>query len=200
MGRRTRIFGNDRCECCSCHNVHLYSERVLTINGCYCPKCGDDEFIRLKVEINLMTEQTKAQPTLDDMLVELRKIKHWQEKASTRESELRYAIKDLLEQQMKINRGHEGVQTVADTVVIEGRQFKLQVEQKINRSLDQKKVAEVQKSLPKTVAAKLFKTKFDFSVAEMRKLTPDNLAKFQACLKESASLPTIKLVPVDEAE
>lgn len=146
-----------------------------------------------------MTEQTNA-PTLDDMLIELRKIKHWQDKASTRESELRYAIKDLLEQQMKINRGHEGVQTVADPITIEGRQFKVQVEQKINRSLDQKKAAEVQKAMPKTVAAKLFKTKWDFSVAEMRKLTPDNLAKFQACLKESAGLPTIKLVPLDEAE
>lgn len=146
-----------------------------------------------------MTEQAK-EVSLNDMLVELRKIKHWQEKASARENELRYAVKERLEQQMQINKGHEGIQTVADPVEIDGIKFKLQVEQKINRSLDQKKVLEVIKLIPKTVGAKLFKTKYDFSVAEMRKLTPDNLTKFQQCLKESAGLPTIKLVPLDEAE
>lgn len=147
-----------------------------------------------------MTEpNTEVQAvTLDDMLVELRKINHWQEKANARATELRYAIKENLEQSMKINRGYEGVQTVAETVQIDGKQFKLQVEQKVNRSLDQKKVADVMKLLPKAVVTKLFKTKYDFSVSTMRNLTPTDLAKFNECLKESAGIPTIKLVPIDE--
>lgn len=113
---------------------------------------------------------------------------------------LRRTIKARLERDMIINRGKEVTQTVEFSM--HGVPGKLKVEQKVNRSLDQKLVPDVMKKLPKTVVAKLFKTKYEMSVTAYRNLTPEQLAIVDPVVKTSPGIPTVTFTPAatEEAE
>ena len=108
---------------------------------------------------------------------------------------LRRTVKARLERDMVISTGKEGTQTVDFS--IHGVPGKLKVEQKINRTVNQKLVAGVIKELPKIVAAKLFKVKYELSVTAYRNLTPEQLAKVDPIIKVSPSIPTVTFTAAD---
>ncbi|UNY42461.1 hypothetical protein [Escherichia phage vB_EcoM_IntR] len=120
--------------------------------------------------------------------------------AKANQETLRRTIKARLERDMIINRGKEGTLTVEFSM--HGVPGKLKVEQKVNRSLDQKLVPDVMKKLPKTVVAKLFKTKYEMSVTAYRNLTPEQLAIVDPVVKTSPGIPTVTFTPAatEEAE
>ncbi|EAP3072128.1 hypothetical protein D9891_23965 [Salmonella enterica] len=130
----------------------------------------------------------------------LANLNRWMAQAKADQEMLRRTIKARLERDMIINRGKEGTQTVEFSM--HGVPGKLKVEQKVNRSLDQKLVPDVMKKLPKTVVAKLFKTKYEMSVTAYRNLTPEQLAIVDPVVKTSPGIPTVTFTPAatEEAE
>lgn len=130
----------------------------------------------------------------------LANLNRWMAQAKADQETLRRTIKARLERDMIINRGKEGTQTVEFSM--HGVPGKLKVEQKVNRSLDQKLVPDVMKKLPKTVVAKLFKTKYEMSVTAYRNLTPEQLAIVDPVVKTSPGIPTVTFTPAatEEAE
>ena len=130
----------------------------------------------------------------------LANLNRWMVQAKADQETLRRTIKARLERYMIINRGKEGTQTVEFSM--HGVPGKLKVEQKVNRSLDQKLVPDVMKKLPKTVVAKLFKTKYEMSVTAYRNLTPEQLAIVDPVVKTSPGIPTVTFTPAatEEAE
>lgn len=130
----------------------------------------------------------------------LANLNRWMAQAKADQETLRRTIKARLERDMIINRGKEGIQTVEFSM--HGVPGKLKVEQKVNRSLDQKLVPDVMKKLPKTVVAKLFKTKYEMSVTAYRNLTPEQLAIVDPVVKTSPGIPTVTFTPAatEEAE
>ncbi|EKN1516631.1 hypothetical protein PWK75_001344 [Salmonella enterica] len=130
----------------------------------------------------------------------LANLNRWMAQAKADQETLRRTIKARLERDMIINRGKEGTQTVEFSM--HGVPGKLKVEQKVNRSLDQKLVPDVMKKLPKTVVAKLFKTKYEMSVTAYRNLTPEQLAIVDPVVKTSPGIPTVTFTTAatEEAE
>lgn len=121
--------------------------------------------------------------------MQLANLNKWMARAKADQETLRRTLKARFEKDMIISAGKEGTQTVDFT--LQGVPGKLKVEQKINRSLDQKLVPAVIKELPKTVVAKLFKTEYKLSITAYRNLTPEQLAKVEPIVKVSAGIPTI---------
>ena len=145
----------------------------------------------------MTTQQPK---TLDEMSTselynQLSNINRWMAKAKDDAETLRRMIKTRLEADMVIATGKEGTQTVPFS--IDGVPGKMKVEQKINRSLDQKLVPNVIKELPKIVAAKLFKVKYELSLTAYRNLTPEQLAKVEPIVKVSPGIPTVTFTPAE---
>lgn len=147
-----------------------------------------------------MSNQPKPleQCTTDELFNQLANINKWMAKAKADQETLRRTIKARLEADMIIQTGKEGTQTVEFSV--DGVAGKLKVEQKINRSLDQKLVPAVMKELPPTVRAKLFKAKYEMSLTAYRNLTPEQLAKVDPIVKVSAGIPTVTFTPADSDE
>ena len=140
------------------------------------------------------------QCTTEELLIQLANVNTWMAKAKAEAETLRRTIKLRLEKDMIIQTGKEGTQTIEYSV--NGVPGKLKVEQKINRSLEQKLVPEVMKKLPKVVAAKLFKAKYDMSITAYRNLTPEQLAIVDPIVKVSPGIPTVTFTAAetDDAE
>lgn len=147
-----------------------------------------------------MSNQQKPieQCTNDELFNQLANINSWMAKAKVQQETLRRTIKARLEADMVIQSGKEGTQTVDFSV--DGVAGKLKVEQKINRSLDQKLVPAVLKELPKAVGIKLFKVKYELSLTSFRNLTPEQMAKVDPIVKVSAGIPTITFTPAADDE
>lgn len=134
----------------------------------------------------------------DELFNRLANINKWMAKAKADQETLRRTIKARLEADMIITSGKEGTQTVDFSV--DGVAGKLKVEQKINRSLDQKLVPAILKELPKAVGIKLFKVKYELSLTAFRNLTPEQFAKVDPIVKVSAGIPTVTFTPADSDE
>lgn len=137
------------------------------------------------------------QCTTEELLIQLANVNTWMAKAKAEAETLRRTIKLRLEKDMIIQTGKEGTQTIEYSV--NGVPGKLKVEQKVNRSLDQKLVPEVMKQLPVAVRAKVFKTKYELSLTGFRNLTPEQLAIVEPIVKASAGIPTVSFT-ADAAE
>lgn len=138
------------------------------------------------------------QCTTEELLVQLTNVNTWMAKAKAEAETLRRTIKLRLEADMIIQTGKEGTQSVDFSV--NGVPGKLKVEQKVNRSLEQKLVPEVMKQLPVAVRAKVFKTKYELSLTGFRNLTPEQLAIVEPIVKVSAGIPTVSFQPADVTE
>lgn len=145
----------------------------------------------------MTTQQAKTidQMSTSELYNQLSNINRWMAKAKDDAETLRRTIKGRLEADMVIATGKEGTQTV--DYAMDGVPGKLKVEQKINRSLEQKLVPEVIKKLPKLVAAKLFTIKYDLSLTSFRNLTPEQMALVEPIVKVSAGIPTITFKPTE---
>jgi hypothetical protein len=137
------------------------------------------------------------QCTTEELLIQLANVNTWMAKAKAEAETLRRTIKLRLEKDMIIQTGKEGTQTIEYSV--NGVPGKLKVEQKVNRSLEQKLVPEVMKQLPVAVRAKVFKTKYELSLTGFRNLTPEQLAIVEPIVKVSAGIPTVSFT-ADAAE
>lgn len=131
--------------------------------------------------------------TNDELFNQLANVNKWMAKAKVEQETLRRTIKARLEADMVIQTGKEGTQTIDFSVC--GVEGKLKVEQKINRSLEQKLVPSILKELPKAVGIKLFKVKYELSLTAYRNLTPEQLAKVDPIVKVSAGIPTVTFTP-----
>ncbi|MEA4022414.1 hypothetical protein VBJ55_22555 [Enterobacter hormaechei] len=147
-----------------------------------------------------LTPEAMEQLTTEQLLDNLSNLNKWMAKAKEDQELLRRTIKSRLERDMIISKGKEGTQTTDFS--LHGVPGKLKVEQKINRSLEQKLVPEVMKKLPKVVAAKLFKAKYDMSITAYRNLTPEQLAIVGPIVKVSPGIPTVTFTAAetDDAE
>lgn len=133
--------------------------------------------------------------TTEELLTQLANLNTWMAKAKAEAETLRRTIKLRLEADMIIQTGKEGTQTIEYSV--NGVPGKLKVEQKVNRSLEQKLVPEVMKQLPVAVRAKVFKTKYELSLTGFRNLTPEQLAIVEPIVKVSPGIPTVTFTPVE---
>lgn len=136
--------------------------------------------------------------TTDELFNQLANVNKWMVKAKADQETLRRTIKARLERDMVIQSGKEGTQTIDYSVC--GVEGKLKVEQKINRSLEQKLVPSILKELPKAVGIKLFKVKYELSLTAYRNLTPEQLAKVDPIVKVSAGIPTVTFTPAEADE
>lgn len=136
--------------------------------------------------------------TTDELFNQLANVNKWMVKAKADQETLRRTIKARLERDMVIQSGKEGTQTIDYSVC--GVEGKLKVEQKINRSLEQKLVPGILKELPKAVGIKLFKVKYELSLTAYRNLTPEQLAKVDPIVKVSAGIPTVTFTPAEADE
>lgn len=132
----------------------------------------------------------------EELLTQLTNVNVWMAKAKADAETLRRTIKARLEADMAIQTGKEGTQTIE--FAVNGVPGKLKVDQKINRSLEQKLVPEVMKQLPVAVRAKVFKTKYELSLTGYRNLTPEQLAIVEPIVKVSAGIPTVTFTPAED--
>ena len=133
----------------------------------------------------------------DELLDNLDRLNRWMSKAKADGETIRRLLKARLERDLVIQSGKEGTQTIEFSV--NGVHGKLKIEQKVNRTLDQKKVPEVMKKLSPAIRAKLFKTKYDLSVTGYRNLSPEALAIVDPIVKASPGIPVVVFTP-DEPE
>lgn len=138
-------------------------------------------------------EKTFEEMSTAELYVKLSDINRWMTKAKATTETLRRTIKARLEADMIIATGKEGAQTVDYSV--NGVPGKLKVEQKVNRTLNQKLVAGVMKQLPVATRAKVFKTKYELSLTGYRTLNPEQLALVEPIIKVSAGIPSITFTP-----
>lgn len=146
----------------------------------------------------MSTQKPLEEMTTDELFNQLANVNKWMVKAKADQETLRRTIKARLERDMVIQSGKEGTQTIDYSVC--GVEGKLKVEQKINRSLEQKLVPGILKELPKAVGIKLFKVKYELSLTAYRNLTPEQLAKVDPIVKVSAGIPTVTFTPAEADE
>ncbi len=126
--------------------------------------------------------------TIEEKLIELSKVNAWLAKGKAKADSLREEIKqEALRLQLIENK--EGAASVE--FAVEGIEGKLTITRKVNRTLDQKLVPVLKKSLPPS----LFKEKTELVVSAYRNLTPQQLEVLASGMKESEGLPTISWEP-----
>ena len=144
----------------------------------------------------LINKKPIEECSTEELLTQLTNVNTWMAKAKADAETLRRTIKARLEADMAIQTGKEGTQTIE--YVVNGVPGKLKVDQKVNRSLDQKLVPEVMKKLPVAVRAKVFKTKYELSLTGYRNLTPEQLAIVEPIVKVSPGIPVVTFTPIED--
>ncbi|QTD79435.1 putative structural protein [Escherichia phage vB_EcoM_fHy-Eco03] len=144
----------------------------------------------------LINKKPIEECSTEELLTQLTNVNTWMAKAKADAETLRRTIKARLEADMAIQTGKEGTQTIE--YAVNGVPGKLKVDQKVNRSLDQKLVPEVMKKLPPVVRAKVFKTKYELSLTGYRNLTPEQLAIVEPIVKVSPGIPVVTFTPIED--
>uniref|UniRef100_A0AAU8GJP8 Uncharacterized protein n=2 Tax=unclassified Rosemountvirus TaxID=2738372 RepID=A0AAU8GJP8_9CAUD len=144
----------------------------------------------------LINKKPIEECSTEELLTQLTNVNTWMAKAKADAETLRRTIKARLEADMAIQTGKEGTQTIE--YAVNGVPGKLKVDQKVNRSLEQKLVPEVMKKLPVAVRAKVFKTKYELSLTGYRNLTPEQLAIVEPIVKVSPGIPVVTFTPIED--